>query len=232
MAFLAPRSGGFWRLRRIAVPLGYGHFRDFMLSTLLILICVLPFVSTMCLCVGQPRWVRRAEGGKLIVHPPRGMYIGMIVLIFFLAAAPFMQAFSFFSDKTHSAQSEGELVWLMLLPYAGISWGLGAIILWAITPQETRINLDQRTYERIEGWAWRRRVREGSLDEMMGICITRRGSVMLVFKHWSHGSQRRGITLGLFIVGLSTRDLVRISLEFTNTMSGLLQVPFIDCPWE
>ena len=114
------------------------------------------------------------------------------------------------------------------LPQAGVLFlfvlsvlGLCLFMVYLAGPNDTRIDGDQRTFENTAGWPWSPQTRVGSLDNMQGVSVSSRNSVMLL------PHKRSMLTIGYPLSGTGTKQAAQALAEKVSKVTGL---PIVDYP--
>ena len=99
--------------------------------------------------------------------------------------------------------------------------GLCLIFVYLSGPNDTRIDGERRTFERTAGWPWRPKTREGSLDDLKGVCISPRNNVLLLPRKPGQ------LTKGYQLSSAETKKAAQALAEKVSQVTGL---PVMDYP--
>ncbi len=179
-------------------------------SLLITVVLLMEVISFICMFafgfvgVSQSLWLKETRGEELVFRQPASL--AAFGFSFFL----FLMLFPVFLFVNVSNQPAGvvEAAWF----FGSIA--IGPLLL--LSPQELHINTGDRTLWWEKGWLWRHR-RTGTLDDMAGVCTTRK-SVMLVFK------KRKFIGYGLTLGGYG-------GVVTAEDMAETLGLPVVASPW-
>lgn len=168
-------------------------------------------------------FLRDTIGSELIFRNPISDCIALLVISLFALAAPIVEIWGAAGSRplTGVAEVMGFLFVGFLL--VSLHWTVALVYFFMSFPCETRINLEQRTFERVtHRWLWGSKVLHGSLNEMAGICVTGRGNVLLALK------KHRGLLYAIELGKTNTRES---SAGLAQHFSSALDLPLIEVPW-
>jgi hypothetical protein len=172
----------------------------------------------------QCSFLRETKGGELIFRKPFFDSVALLVISLVGLTAPIVEIWSA-ADSSRSPTGTAEVMETLLLGFLLVSlhWTVALFFFFMSFPCETRINLGQRTFERVtRRWLWGRKTLRGSLDEMAGVCITGRGNVLLALK------RPRGLLYGIELGRTAARES---AAGLAQQFSTVLDLPFIKIPW-
>jgi len=99
-------------------------------------------------------------------------------------------------------------------------FGLGA---YSSGPGDTRLDGEQRTYERVDGWPWKPRTRVWSLDEFGGVCVGRKYPVSVMLLRKAPGTWGSKV---IVVDSLKTPNAAQAMAERVSQATGLPIVPY------
>ncbi len=126
-------------------------------------------------------WRKPTEGRRLLFQSPwaqSAFVVNLGGLFFVSPLIYFPDAFS-----PHSYRLLGKFgCYCVLLLYFGMTYGITLLLLWAIAPQETRIDLEKGVCLHSRGWRWRRKTWTIPLGDAASVCIHSRNGLYLKLK--------------------------------------------------
>ena len=96
------------------------------------------------------------------------------------------------------------------------------MILYLCGPDDIRLDETKRTYERTVGWPWKPKMFFGSFNDVKGVCISPRNTVLLLMKKPDFVKSSGAIVLSSY----GTNEAARALVEELSRVYGFAIVPY------
>lgn len=127
---------------------------------------------------GAGSWQKPAEGRLLLFQSPWAQSAFVVNLGGLFFASPLIYSPDAFSPHSYGLLGKTGYYCVLLLRF-GMTYGITLLLLWAIAPQETLIDLEDRVCLHSRGWRWQRKTWTIPLGDVVSVCIHSRNGLYL-----------------------------------------------------